>query len=63
MIVDIIERVSRDPSLSIASEYGRITINDIWYRYDPNTDRLIRCATEFLPQADLFESSDDDERI
>lgn len=63
MIADIIEKVSRDPSLSIASDYGRITIDNIWYRYDHKTDRLIRCATEYLPQADLFKSTDDDERL
>ena len=63
MIADIIERVSQDPSLAIASDYGRITIDNIWYRYDPKTDRLLRCAIETLPQADLFESKDDDERL
>lgn len=57
MILDVIERVSLDPSLSIASEYGRIMVHGIWYRYDTKTDRLIRCATEKPPQADLFESS------
>lgn len=56
MILDVIERVSLDPSLSIASEYGRIMVHGIWYRYDTKTDRLIRCATEKPPQADLFES-------
>ena len=63
MIADIIERVSQDPSLAIASDYGRITIDNIWYRYDPKTDRLLRCTIETLPQADLFESNDDDERL
>lgn len=56
----IIENISLDPVLSIAEVYGRITINDVWYVYERETDRLIRC-TNFLPsQAVLFESQDDE---
>lgn len=57
---DFIENISRDPVLSIAEEYGRITINDVWYVYERETDRLIRC-TNFLPsQAVLFEMNQDE---
>jgi len=55
-----IENISLDPSLSIAEVYGCITIKDVWYQYERDTDSLIRC-TNFSPsQAVLFESSDDE---
>jgi len=57
---DFIENISRDPVLSIAEVYGRITINDVWYVYERETDRLIRC-TNFLPsQTVLFEMNQDE---
>lgn len=58
---DRIENVSQDPSLSIAVDYGRITINDVWYLYDPRTDSLIRCTTSQPPQAVLFEMNPDEQ--
>lgn len=58
---DFIENISRDPILSIAEVYGRITINDVWYLYERETDRLIRC-TNFSPsQAVLFEMTQDEQ--
>jgi hypothetical protein len=37
-----IDNISQHESLSIATYYGRITINDVWYRYDAKQDCLIR---------------------
>lgn len=56
-----IENISQDASLSIAADYGRITINDVWYLYDPLTDSLIRCTTSQPPQAVLFEMNENEQ--
>ncbi len=56
-----IEQVSLHPSLSIAEDYGRITINDVWYLYERETDSLIRCTTFSPPQAALFEMNPDEQ--
>jgi len=58
-----IERVSLHPSLSIAEDYGRITINDVWYKYEPETDSLIRCTTIQPPQAALFEIEEHEQQL
>ena len=60
---DRIENVSQDPSLSIAADYGRITINDVWYLYDQRTDSLIRCTTIQPPQAALFEIEEHEQQL
>lgn len=57
---DRLEHVSQDPILSIAEDYGRITINNVWYRYEASTDCLIRCASETLTQSALFEDVSDE---
>lgn len=48
-----IENISQNDSLSIAVDYGRISINNRWYRYDKDTDSLI-LASE-TPSPSLFD--------
>ena len=60
MIQDVIERVSQDPSLSIVTEYGRITIKNVWYRYDAKRDCLLREQVCLTKQQDLLELQDDE---
>lgn len=54
---DRIEKISMDPILAIAADYGRITIDDVWYQYDPRTDALIRCTSVMPSQTALFEEA------
>jgi hypothetical protein len=48
---ETIEHVSKHPVYCIAEDYGHIQIRNIWYRYDPQQDRLVR-FTKF--DEDLF---------
>jgi hypothetical protein len=48
-----IENISQNDSLSIAIDYGRISINNRWYRYDKDTDSLI--LTSKTPSPLLFD--------
>lgn len=51
---ETIEQVSRHPIYGIAEDYGQICIQNLWYRYDPLTDRLVRFTK---PNEDLFYGS------
>ena len=49
---ETIEQVSKHPIYGIAEDYGHIQIRNVWYRYDPHQDRLLR-FTKSTPE-DLF---------
>ncbi len=50
--MNIIENISQNDSLSIAIDYGRISIRNLWYRYDKDTDCLILMSE--TPTPSLF---------
>ncbi len=50
--MNVIDNISQNDSLSIVTEYGKISIGNQWYRYDKSTDCLIP-----LTESSSFEAS------
>jgi len=51
--IESIEHVSRHPVYGIVSYYNQICIEDEWYTYDRERDRLVR-STSRMTQEDLY---------
>jgi hypothetical protein len=49
---ETIEQVSKHSIYGIVEDYGHIQIREVWYRYDPHQDRLVRFTKS--PHEDLF---------